>query len=62
MELLSLEINLLDYVEENRKEELERTLKSVSGRSEIPEVKTQSGMVGPFFYTQDWGNINPNSA
>jgi hypothetical protein len=61
MELLSLEINVLDYVEENRKEELERALKSVSGRNEIPEVKTQGGMVGPFFYTQSWGNIKDES-
>lgn len=57
MELLSLEINVLDYVEENRKEELERVLKSVSDKSEIPEVKSPSFMFGPFFYTQDWGNI-----
>lgn len=57
MELLSLEINAVDYVEENRKDELERALKDISGRSESPKWLSQWGFPGPFFNTQDWGNI-----
>ena len=57
MELLSLEINALDYVEENRKNELERALKSITGKKEIPNINAQGGMGGPFLNSQCWGNI-----
>lgn len=61
MELINLEINLIDYVEENRKEDLERALKDITSKSDIPNVLSQAGMVGPFFYTQYWGNIKDES-
>lgn len=57
MELLSLEINALDYVEENRKEELEKALKDLCGRDKSPEWLSQWGFPGPFFNIQDWGNV-----
>ena len=61
MELLSLEINALNYVEENRKNELERVLKSITGKKDIPDINSQWGMVGPFFNSQYWGNIKDES-
>lgn len=57
MELISLEIHAVDYVEESRKEELERALKDISGRGDIPRWLSQWGFPGPFFNTQDWGDI-----
>jgi hypothetical protein len=36
MELASLEIKAIDFVEDNRKEELERVLMEITGKSDIP--------------------------
>ncbi len=57
MDLLSLEINAVDYVEDYRKEELERALIKITGRSDIPKWVRKGSIIGPFFNTQDWGDV-----